>query len=135
MPRKRKIIVYEEAPDLKELVLDIAKTLGLKHIKPEFLACVRSRNASTNAIARCYGLSRIFQYAFKLSPRYVIEVVSEKFDKLKEEEKVKTLIHELLHIPKNFGGGFRHHDYVNDNRIDRLYKEYTRLKNSNKEKL
>jgi hypothetical protein len=28
------------------------------------------------------------------------------------------------HIPKTFGGGFRHHDFVNRRTIDKLYKEF-----------
>ena len=44
------------------------------------------------------------------------------------EEKVKTLIHELMHIPKAFGGGFRHHDVVNRKNVENLYKRYAALK-------
>jgi len=130
MPRKKKgRVIYEDAPDIKEKALEIARIVGLNHIKPELLACLRSKNTSTDAIARCYGLSRIFQHAFKLSPRYVIEVISEKFDKLNEDEQIKILIHELLHIPKNFGGGFRGHDYVNGKTVDKLFRKYKELKN------
>ncbi|MEM2822168.1 MAG: putative metallopeptidase [Candidatus Pacearchaeota archaeon] len=123
MKRKTKII-YEEASDIKEKILEIINVLNLKHIQLDALACIRSKNARTSAIARCYSLSKPLQIAFKLSPRYVIEVVSEKFDKLSEEEKTKVLIHELLHIPKNFGGGFRHHDFVNSKSVERFYKKY-----------
>ena len=55
----------------------------------------------------------------------MIEIITEKFEKLPEEEKTKTLIHELLHIPKSFGGGFRHHKpYVNRKIVERAYQEY-----------
>ena len=60
----------------------------------------------------------------KTRPFYVIEVISEQFDKMDEEEQTKTLIHELMHIPKNFGGGFRHHDFVNRGNIEKMYKIY-----------
>ncbi|MEM4261913.1 MAG: putative metallopeptidase, partial [Candidatus Diapherotrites archaeon] len=43
---------------------------------------------------------------------YVIELISENFDKQSENEKIETIVHELMHIPKTFGGGFRHHDHV-----------------------
>jgi predicted metallopeptidase len=120
---KRGKIVYEDALDVKERVLEIARKLNFGHIKPELIACIRSKNAKTNAIARCYALAKPFQIAFRLSPRYVIEVVAEKFDKLDEKEKTKVLLHELLHIPKSFGGGFRHHDYVNSKTVEKLYKK------------
>ena len=56
---------------------------------------------------------------------YLIEIVSEKFDRLHPEEQTRTLIHELMHIPKSFGGGFRHHrPYVNRRTVDRMYKLY-----------
>jgi len=117
-------IVYEDAFDVKQKILEIIKKLNMDHLKPEFIGCIRSKNAKTKAIARCYALAKPFQVAFRLSPRYVIEVISEKFDKLDEKQKIKVLMHELLHIPKSFGGGFRHHDYVNSKTIEKFYKKY-----------
>ena len=55
---------------------------------------------------------------------YVIEVISRRFDRLSDEEQTKVLIHELMHIPKSFGGGFRHHDYVCERNIEREYQRY-----------
>jgi len=41
---------------------------------------------------------------------------------LPDEEKDKTLIHELLHIPKKFKGGFRpHKGYITRRKIEQLY--------------
>lgn len=54
---------------------------------------------------------------------YVIEVIAETFDRLDEEEQVKTLIHEMLHVPPSFGGGLKSHRYVTDARVDRLYEK------------
>ncbi len=126
---RQKQIKYEIADDVKQLVLDIIEVLKLKHIDTNRLACVRSRNSKTkNTIARCHGTAKILQIAFNIKPHYVIEVISEKFDKLDKSEKIKVLIHELMHIPKNFGGGFRHHDFVNDNLVEKLYARYVNAK-------
>jgi predicted metallopeptidase len=59
---------------------------------------------------------------------YLIELISEKFDRQSEEDKIKTLIHELMHIPKTFGGGFIHHNKVNEKSVDILYREYLKRK-------
>ena len=47
---------------------------------------------------------------------------------LSREEKIKTIIHELLHIPKNMGGGFRNHrPYVTRRHVNKVFKEYMKL--------
>ena len=59
---------------------------------------------------------------------YLIEVISEKFDKLPAEEQTKVIIHELMHIPKSFGGGFIHHDKVHEKSVEHVYNHYIKLK-------
>ena len=115
---------YEYAPDIEKYAREIVAKLDMRHIDLDKVGFVRSYGSRSNAIARCHGLSKAFQKAFYMQPLYVIEVISERFDKLSEKEKIKVVIHELLHIPKSFGGGFRHHDYVNDNLVDKLYRKY-----------
>lgn len=58
---------------------------------------------------------------------YLIEAISEKFDKLPSEEQLKVIIHELMHIPKSFGGGFIHHDKVNEKSVRMMYEKYLNL--------
>jgi predicted metallopeptidase len=119
---------YSEAPDVKMLVDEIIDRLDLFHVVPQSVHCYRSKGSkSKRIIARIHGFGRIWQEALGLPPAYIIEVLSERYDRLSQEDKEKTLIHELLHIPKGFKGGFRpHKGYISRRRIDSLHKEYTK---------
>ena len=127
-------IKYLEAPDIKERVDEIAADLDFFHVVPQFVFCVRSKGSkSERTIARIHGLGRIWQEVLNRPPSYTIEVISELYDKLSEEDKEKTLIHELLHIPGGFSGGFRpHKGYVDRKTVEQLYKklQQARAKNS-----
>ena len=116
---------YLEASDVKRLIYEIVDNLDLFHVVPQFVYCYRSKGSkSKRTVARIHGLSRIWQEALVRPPAYVIEVISERYDRLSEEEKEKTLIHELLHIPKGFSGGFHpHKGYIDRKRVDKLHKE------------
>jgi predicted metallopeptidase len=48
---------------------------------------------------------------------------------MSREEQDKTLIHELMHIPKSFGGGFIHHNIVTDRNVNKLYRIYKNNEN------
>jgi len=117
-----------EAPDVKKLVDKIVDNLDLSHVVPRSVHCYRSKGSkSKRIIARIHGFGRIWQEALGLPPAYIIEVLSERYDRLSQEDKEKTLIHELLHIPKGFKGGFRpHKGYISRRRVDSLHKEYTK---------
>jgi predicted metallopeptidase len=118
-------IKYGEASDVKRLADEIAQTLDFFHIVPQFVFCVRSTGSeSKRTIARIHGLGKIWQEVLNLPPAYVIEVISERYDKLCETEKEKTIIHELLHIPKGFSGGFRpHKGYIDRKTVELLHKK------------
>jgi predicted metallopeptidase len=60
------------------------------------------------------------QKAMGVKSFYSIEFLA-RFDKLSKEEQDKVIIHELMHIPKTFGGGFRHHDYVVEENVNVLH--------------
>lgn len=47
--------------------------------------------------------------ALKEEAAYIIETISEKFDRLPDFEKDKVLLHELTHIPRNFSGALMPH--------------------------
>lgn len=106
---KNKPVDWQEAPDITKRVRLIIHKLGLDWLKAARIYGFRSENTKTRAYARIWGLSRIFQLALKIEPAYVIEVVSEKFDKLSQTEQDKVLLHELVHIPKTFSGSLVPH--------------------------
>jgi predicted metallopeptidase len=130
MPTKRSgDIRYEVAPDIQARFADIVRTLELRHVDLERVVCLRSHgSAARRVVARCHGMSKVLQVALKVKPLYALEFISERFDKLGEGEKEEVIIHELLHIPQNFGGGFRHHDVVNDRRVKLTHARYRRGK-------
>lgn len=115
---------YEFAPDLQILAEKISLTL-FPHIKIERIKCLRSYGTSTRGtIARCHALGKLMQAAMGTKAFYALEFLSERFDKLDSEEKTKVIIHELMHIPKTFGGGFKHHNYVTERNVNMMYKTY-----------
>ncbi len=119
---------YEFAPDLQLTAEEMSK-LMFPHIILERVKCFRSYGTSSKGtIARCHALGKLMQKSIGVKAHYALEFLSERFDRLNEEEKTKTIIHELMHIPKSFGGGFKHHDYVCDKNINFFYKQYVNFK-------
>jgi len=120
-------IKYVLAPEILARLYDIAKVIGMEHVKFSGVYAVRSRGSSARrTIARCHALGKIWQLCLGIKAVYIIEIISEKFDSMSREEQDKVLIHELMHIPKSFGGGFKHHDFVTDRNVNKLYKIYRR---------
>lgn len=119
-------IQYASAADVKKLADEVACSLGFFHVVPQFIFCVRSRgSASKRVIARIHGFGRIWQETLNMPASYVIEVISERYDKLDQEDKEKTIIHELLHIPNGFTGGFRpHKGYINHEIVENLHRTF-----------
>jgi len=119
-------ITYSEAPDVKKMADEITEKLGFFHVVPQFVFCIRSKgSASRRTIARIHGLGKVWQETLSLPSAYVIEVISERFDKFTQEDKEKTIIHELLHIPATFAGGFRpHKGYIDNETVEQLHKTY-----------
>jgi predicted metallopeptidase len=116
-------IQYHKAPDIQNRMKDLAEELGLDHID-ERVVCVRSAGTKSQwTLARCHAMSKVFAAGLDIDMHYVIEVVAETFDVLDEEEQDKTIIHEMLHIPKAFGGGLKSHRYVTNKRVNGLYRE------------
>ena len=125
-------IKYELADEIMARLYNISKTLGMEHVRLSGVYAIRSRGSgSSRTIARCHALSKIWQLALGIDAVYLIEVISERFDKMSQEEQDKVLIHELMHIPLSFGGGFKHHDFVTRVNVDKIYRKYAELKSTN----
>ena len=115
---------YSKAPDIEIQVQEISGRLNMPHDISRVI-CIRSIGSkSGRTIARCHSVSRAVQTALEINAHYVIEVLSENFDRLPEDEKTMTLIHELMHIPKAFGGGFKGHRVVNRRAVEKMYVRY-----------
>jgi len=116
-------IKYFPASDVKLLTDQLIQALGFAHIQKDRVICVRSVGSkSRGVIARVHSFPRVWQRGLDMKSHYAIEVISERFDDLCGDDREKVIIHELLHIPKSFGGGFRHHkDWVTKRRVDRLH--------------
>ncbi|MBI2442428.1 MAG: metallopeptidase [Candidatus Levybacteria bacterium] len=118
---------WEEAQDVRDDLHDICKVLGLSHIDMERIFCYRTDGSKARAYARTWAFPKIFQRALNVQAAYVIEVISRYYDKLDTDSKKKVLIHELLHIPKNFSGALLPH-HTKDRHLGKtahqLFKEY-----------
>ncbi len=127
-------IKYFEAPEIKKQVDELAEELELFHVVPQFVYCVRSKGSKARrTIARIHGLGKLWQEVLNSPPAYTIEVLSEIYDKMSKEEKEKTLIHELLHIPGGFSGGFRpHKGYVERKIVEELYSRLQKTRAARK---
>jgi predicted metallopeptidase len=125
------MIEYSQAEDIDLKVKEIIRKLKMTHMDETRVICLRSKGSgSKRVIARCHGLSRIMQLALAKEPHYVIEILSERFDHLSREDQIKVLIHEILHIPHCFGGGFRSHKpYVTRAKVQKMYYEFMKVEN------
>lgn len=124
------MIKYKKDEELQEIFNEIVDLL-FPHVRKEDVVCLRSHGSkSRGVIARCHALGKAMQLGLNRKGFYVIEIISERFDKLSNEDKIKTMIHEIMHIPKSFGGGFKHHDFVCDENIENVYNQYVNLKTS-----
>mgnify|MGYP000882760647 FL=1 len=116
---------YKIAPEIKQQVDSLIDQLQLDYIQKDRIHCIRSFDAKTRAYARIWGMSKLFKEVAGIEPHYIIEVISKKFDKLNEREKIKTLIHELMHIPRTFSGSLLSHLHpyrkINNQTVEKLF--------------
>jgi len=118
-------IKYEKAEDIRKIAEEVVLRLNWSHIDLQNVSFLRSHGSgSRGTIARCHALGKAMQMGLDRKGFYLVEVISERFDRMNEEEKIKVIIHELMHIPKCFGGGFIHHNMVNERFVRRVYEQY-----------
>lgn len=107
-------------------VRTLVDSIEFDHIFKERIFCFRTDGSKSRAYARIWAFPKIFQTVLEIEPAYVIEVINKYYNKLDTSEQTKVLIHELLHIPRNFSGSLLPHTYGNkriDHEVERIYKE------------
>jgi predicted metallopeptidase len=116
---------YYYAEDLQKRMEEIVHKLQMSHVDIKRVKCYRSKGSSTKrTIARCHTVGKLMQLAMNAPAHYAIEFL-ERFEKMSKEEQDKVIIHELMHIPMTFGGGFRQHDYVCEENVEKLYRVFS----------
>src|SRR5690348_6224480 len=124
---------WEEAKDVKKDLEHVLKVINLPYIDAARIFCYRTKGSKVRAYARTWAFPKIFQDVLKVKPAYVIEVLTKHYDTLSADEKKKVLIHELLHIPKNFSGALLPHKTRSRNLhtlANQLFKEYKKKINT-----
>lgn len=116
-----------KAADVYKEIKKIVRNLKLDYIDPKRIICFRGVGSSSRARARIWSFPKVWQLALNLKPHYVIEVLSNHYDKLSSDDKKRVLIHELLHIPKNFSGSLLPHRgrgrRIDSRQVERLFKQ------------
>lgn len=118
---------WNDAKDVEKDLSRVLTIIDLPYIDKSKIHCYRTTGSKTRAYARTWAFPKIFQRALGVEPAYVIEVLSKHYDKLDHDAQMKVLIHELLHIPKNFSGALLPHKTRSRNLhalANKLYKEY-----------
>jgi len=117
-------ITYYHAHDIEKQVREVIFKLGMKQIQSGKILCLRSHGSKAKkSFARTYKLSKAQRTQLGAKSQYVVEVISENFDTLSKAAKIKTLIHELLHIPKTVRDSFNGHKQVSRAEVEKAYRQ------------
>jgi predicted metallopeptidase len=125
--RKNTVLDWDDADEIKIDIEEILSVLNMPHIDSSRIFCFRTSGSKSRSYARIWAMPKIFQRALNIKPAYVIEVLSKYYDKLDSDSKKKVLIHELLHIPRNFSGALLPHRTQHrhlQTEVNKLFKEY-----------
>lgn len=119
---------WVDAPDVAEQLQIILQNLDMPHVMGDRIIAFRSFGSKGRAIARIWSLPTVWQLALKIESHYVIEVISERFDRMSLDDQYRTLIHELMHIPKTFSGALVPHrnrgHHINHHNVEILFKVF-----------
>lgn len=119
---------WQFAPDIKSRLNRLLSSGLFPHISSAKLTVLRGHGSTGRAIARIWSLPRPWQLTLKITPQYIIEVIAERFDRLASVDQDRTLIHELMHIPKTFSGALVSHRgrgrRINNHSVELLYQQY-----------
>lgn len=118
----------ERAQDVEKILKKVTQRLQFGYIDPMRVVCMRSYGATSRARARIWSFPKIWQMALNKPSYYIIEVLSQHFDKLSEDDKTRVMIHELMHIPKNFSGALIPHrgihKRIDTKHVEQLFRAY-----------
>lgn len=116
------------APDVTNIMRAVLKKKLFAQVDPKRIVCMRSVHATSRARARIWSFPKIWQMALGLEAHYVIEVLSQHFDHLSDDDKTRVIIHELMHIPKNFSGALvphrGRHARIDARTVEQLFRRY-----------
>jgi predicted metallopeptidase len=126
------LISYEKAPDVESIAKTIISVLSLDYIDQSRLHYYRSHRSKARRVqARIHGMGRIWFDALGMQPHYIIEVISEEYDRLQRPEQEKVIIHELMHIPSRFSGGFvPHRGKITSRSVEKMHRQYLQTQNA-----
>lgn len=130
--KKSTRLEWEKDTKTQEQMTNIAIALGMDHVRHERVFCYRTNGSKARAYARIWSFPKIFQDVLDIEAAYVLEIISEKFDRLNHEDRIKVIIHELLHIPRNFSGSLLPHKYGHtriDREVESLFEKYKKTTN------
>jgi predicted metallopeptidase len=126
-------VSWELDSEIERRSLELIRNLELEWLSYGRIFFYRSINSKARAYARTWGLPKLWQRTLGVEPAYIVEVISEHFDKLSEREQDKVLLHELTHIPHNFSGALvphtRHKKGSFHDKLDILIERYFASKN------
>lgn len=121
-------VSWELDPEIERRSLDLIRSLELEWLSYGRIFFYRSINSKARAYARTWGLPKLWQRTLNVEPAYIVEVISEHFDKLDNKDQDKVLLHELTHIPHNFSGALvphtRHKKGSFHDKLDILLEQY-----------
>lgn len=119
---------WQVAEDIESRTNKLIKELELEWLSYGRIFYYRSTGSTARAYARTWGLPRLWQTVLTVEPAYIVEVISEHFDKLTQRQQDEIILHELSHIPRNFSGALTPHTKKGHNNFkDKLRQMIVKL--------